>query len=189
MLSSSLKETSVSIVPQGGTHVTPCFGVPPCALTTKIQLTTKTQKTVINALTYNFRNIFPLIYCLAGSILALYFPHYYIFSPQRDILWVTTLRLAHCEGGLHPESNSADSHSVDSCSADPSRYFTSFNYFGSVKKAGKHSRNCASTYKSTTHNVFYTDHLWTWQHSGHFISPGLHPRDIKSLVAICIVNI
>ncbi len=36
----------------------------------------------IRYVTHEFRNIYPLIYCLAGSILALYFPHCYI-PPSR----------------------------------------------------------------------------------------------------------
>ncbi len=59
---------------------------------------------------------------------------------------------------------------VDSCSADPSQYFTSFNYVGSVKKAAKHSRNCAFNCKLIMHHVYYIDPLWSWQHSVHFIS-------------------
>ena len=90
---------------------------------------------------------------------------YYIslitMSPPREILQSTTLGLAHGEVVLHPESDSADSHSVDSCSADTSRYFTSFNYLGSAKKVGKHSRNHALNYKLTMHNVYYIDPLRT----------------------------
>ncbi len=143
-------------------------------------LTSRVRSVAIQRVIYKFCNArfpeyFPAYSRLAGIILALYFPHYYISPPRGTYCESPLLDSPMVRGGA------PSSHSVDSCSADTSR-FTSFNYLGSVKKAGKHPRNRALNYKLTTHNVYYIDPLWTWQHSGPFISRGRSPRAIKSLL-------
>ncbi len=44
-------------------------------------------------LTHDFRNISPLTYCLAGNILALYFPHYFIPAQGLDLPCMDTPKL------------------------------------------------------------------------------------------------
>ncbi len=107
--------------------------------------------------THDFRTISPLVFRLAGNILALYFPHNYILPPPP--------RGTYCESILLDSSvvrGLSILNPIDSCSADPGQCFTSFNYFESIGKVGQDSGNCALNYKLVMHNVFYIDPLRTW---------------------------
>ncbi len=125
-------------------------------------------------LMHDFWNISPLIYYLVGNTLAQYFPPLY-FPLHRDILWFNNLRLV-----------------IFYISRMNLLYWIILHFQKCISvvlfvlKLVEHwphdSKNCELNYKLMTHNVYYMDPLWTWQHLGQLISIGLHPWDIKTLM-------